>query len=87
MNRILKEEFHIYQHLPPTTNTPRLWGAIGQCFEGPEGMEKAISTATELQGIAPEGVEYSVQRYEYGIHRKNRPSKTKIWRNGILIDA
>ncbi|EMJ59894.1 hypothetical protein LEP1GSC051_0111 [Leptospira sp. P2653] len=50
-------------------------------------MEKAISTATELQGIAPEGVEYSVQRYEYGIHRKNRPSKTKIWRNGILIDA
>ncbi|MBM9578950.1 hypothetical protein JWG45_17530 [Leptospira sp. 201903070] len=87
MNGVLKEEFHIYKHLPPTTQTPRLWGAIGKWFDGPEGAKIAISTAALLQTSAPEGVEYSVQRYEYGIHRKNRPSKTMIWRNGRLIDA
>ncbi|AGS80469.1 hypothetical protein [Leptospira alstonii] len=86
MERI-REEYHIYKHMQPTENSPRLWGAIGQSFKGKDARKKAIEEATHLQETAPEGVEYSVQKYVYSEKSKYRPVKTKIWRNGNLIAA
>ncbi|TGM99717.1 hypothetical protein [Leptospira yasudae] len=80
-------EFHIYKHLRPAQGQKSLWGATGQCFNGKDGDKVAISEAEKLQAFAPEGVEYSVQKYVYSNSRKNRPSKTKIWRNGVLLAA
>ncbi|RHX90295.1 hypothetical protein DLM76_20655 [Leptospira yasudae] len=78
-------EFHIYKHFKPESGQRRLWGSTGQCFIGEDGDKVAILEAEKLQRLAPLGIEYSVQKYVYSITRKNRPSKTKIWRNGILL--
>ncbi|EQA55422.1 hypothetical protein [Leptospira kmetyi] len=78
-------EFHIYKHFKSSPGQKSIWGATGQCFKGNGGDEEAIKEADKLSAFASEGVEYSVQRYVYSISRKNRPAKTTIWRNGILL--
>ncbi len=87
MQHNMRIEYHIYKHIAPTLNSPRLWGAIGQEFVGPGADKSAIDEAERLQQSAPQGVSYSVQRYEYSESRKNRPKKITIWRNGLSIAA
>ncbi|EQA61442.1 hypothetical protein [Leptospira alexanderi] len=76
-------EYHIYKHIAPQNNSPRVWGAAGhECFTGNEGLKKAIEKALDLQQSAPLGVEYSVQKYVYTKKTNYRPIKTRVWKNG-----
>ncbi|WP_425591058.1 hypothetical protein [Leptospira barantonii] len=56
---------------------------MGLKYLGVGARKLAIAVAKELQQNATDGTEYSVQEYIFSPRSKNRPVKTKIWRNGI----
>lgn len=84
----MRIEFHVYKHIQPTPDSPRVWGSAGIKFDGPDfeaAKEKAIRAAMELNSSASKGVDFSVQKYVFSEKSKNRPVKSRVWRNGIEI--